>query len=174
MKRDVLMFVPWLVWKLVYWTAMTIYGFGVWCMITKSVEGAVFAVIPATIIPIFTTWIDAQITSLPALFWRHRKNFTMRVVDVTDEGRRAIQIKLFGLWWYVELDPNYRTPPEIKLFNVHGISVEYDFEKRMDQREAERAADRIVNNHIRPPRSDLNVSEDLQYSNYNRIDRSKR
>lgn len=102
-----------------------------------------------------------NITAVPLLFWRQRKFHVFRVIQHSTHGS-AIQMRLFGVWFYVGVD---RPENQIKL-TLHprdGFNAMKYF--RRDNYECHRMVDWIIES-IKPPTTELKESDNIIFEKY--------
>lgn len=71
----------------------------VWLAITEH-PLFLLAGLALALIGILLTAVSGGLNTIPSILWRYRKNMQTRIVEVG--GEYALQLKVFGLWIYVE------------------------------------------------------------------------
>lgn len=136
-----------------------------WSAVTGDTEpghrGPLF--VSALILFVGAGWLFQRLTALPLLIWRRRKFHVFRILVDKTSGARAIQIRLFGLWFYVLFDGG-DIEPHLSLSGWTDVHPLYCW-RSFGEETMEREINDLINK-IKPPAPTADGAGTIVYEKY--------
>lgn len=164
--RDIVFGICWAIFKFGALFLTVTCGYAFVCALlgtngTSADRGALF--FSSLVLGCISLWTFHNITALPLLIWRRRKFHVFRVLYNEGEGERAMQIRLFGIWFYIGFNGSDAVPVLTLCGNdeLHRLHTWRSWNEDTMEREI-----RLLIDRIKPPTVQHQTAEPIVYENY--------